>query len=273
MNNNPWYAFFCLMLLLFSGTSLAVEVPDLFEIELVARSESSEDRLMAVKQGLFAVLDRVVIADDIAKIPAIQDLLLNAQNYVKQSQYALLPADANADSSLRKFRVQFDENQVLEQLRKAQLGIWTEIRPETLLWLVVESDGVREFYNADDMPEIENALTVTAKMKAIPLIFPLLDLEEQKRISINDVLGTDTRNLLALSSRYDVPAIMTGRLLSKENCWQSEWSFYFDGKIKQWHSDCVSLRPAINVGIKGAYSILASYYGLKPETPIVPAQQ
>jgi hypothetical protein len=252
--------------LLCSMRLAAFEVKGLFEIELVANSQSVEARDMAIKQALSAVLERVLVTEDISRIPVAQQMLNNAGSYVKQSQYSLLPADESAANDGRLFRVQFDEDQVLEAISKSQVGVWSEIRPETLLWLIVDENGARQFYNADAMPEIDAALTLAAKLKGLPLIFPLLDIEEQQKISVTDVLGADSRNLLAASTRYDAPAIMAGHLMKKGACWQADWAFHFDGKIKQWNSACEPLKTTLATGIKGAYKVLSDYYGVKPES-------
>ena len=253
------------LVLLFGMPLYAVEVAGLYEIEIVANSESAEDRSQAVKQALYAVLERVLVSEDISKIPEVQQMLLGAGHYVKQSQYSLLPADEYAETGARLFRVQFDEEQILEVLRKSQVGIWSEIRPETLLWLVVDEGGSRQFYNAEAMPDLENALALASKIKGVPIIYPLLDIEEQQKISVGDVLGADSRNLLAVSARYEVASIMAGRVAKKGECWQGEWAFYFDGKIKQWSSSCQPLKPTVLAGVRGAFAVLANYYGIKPE--------
>jgi uncharacterized protein len=251
--------------LLFSMPLSALEVKGLFEIEVVANSQSAEARVIAIKQALYAVLDRILVSEDISKISVAQQMLSAAEHYVKQSQFSLLPADEYAATDARLLRVQFDEDQILEALRKSQVGVWSEIRPETLLWLIVDENGARQFYNADAMPEIDGALTFLAKLKGLPLIFPLLDIEEQQKISVTDVLGADSGNLLAASARYDAPAIMVGHLIKKGGCWQADWAFHFDGKIKQWNSTCEPLKATISVGVKGAYNVLSAYYGVKPE--------
>lgn len=257
--------------LLFSMQSQAVEVKGLYEIEIIANSQSAQDRTQAIKQALFAVLDRILVSDDIAKIPVVQQMLFSAQSYVKQFQFSLIAADEYSDSDARLIRVQFDEDQMLEVLRKSQVGIWSEIRPETLLWLVVDEEGGRQFYNADAMPDIESALALASKVKGVPLIYPMLDLEEQQRISVSEVLGADSRNLLVASARYEVTSIMTGRIFKKGECWQGEWAFYFDGKIKQWNNGCQPIKATVLTGVKGAYDVLSSYYGIKPESPIAPS--
>lgn len=243
----------------------AVEVKGLYEIELIANSQSAADREQAIKQALYGVLNRVLVADDIAKIPAVQEVLNGAQHYVKQFQYSLIAADEYSAGDARLIRVEFDEDQLLEVMRKSQVGIWSEIRPETLVWLVVDEDGKRQFYNPDAMPDFASALALAAKIKGVPVIFPMLDLEEQQRISVSEVLGADSRNLLAVSARYEVPAVMAGRVTGKGQCWQGDWAFYFDNKIKQWSSDCLPLKAAMQEGMREAYNVLSGYYGVKPK--------
>lgn len=245
-------------------TLQAVEVTGLYEIELIANSQSATDRELAIKQALYGVLSRVLVAEDISKIPVVQDVLNGAQHYVKQFQYSLIAADEYSESDARLIRVEFDEDQLLEVMRKSQVGIWSEVRPQTLVWLVVDEDGKRQFYNPDAMPDFDSALAQASKVKGVPVIFPMLDLEEQQRISVSEVLGADSRNLQAVSARYEVPAVMAGRVVRKDQCWQGEWAFYFDGKIKQWNSDCLPLKAAILEGMQGAYSVLSNYYGVKP---------
>lgn len=253
-----------LMALLPLGPAMAIEVKGLYEIELIARSQLPEDRETAIKQALYGVLNRVLVADDISKIPAVQQVLNGAMHYVKQFQYSLIAADRYSASDARLIRVEFDEDQLLEVMRNSNLGIWSEIRPETLVWLVVDEDGNRQFFSPDSMPDVDNALALASKVKGVPLIFPLLDLEEQQRISVSEVLSADSRNLLAVSKRYDVPAVMAGHIVKKEHCWQGEWAFYFDGKIKQWSNECLPLKGAMLEGIQGAYNVLSHYYGVKP---------
>ncbi len=256
----------CLLgLLCYSQLTAAVEVKGLYEIELIANSQSAEDRTVAIKQAMYAVLSRVLVSEDISKIPVVQQALNSAQSYVKQSQFSLISADELPDTEARLLRVQFDEDQLMEVMRKSQVGIWSEIRPETLVWLVVDDEEGRRFYNADSMPELESALAFASKIKGVPMIYPMLDLEEQQKISLSEVLSADSRNLLAVSARYEVTSVMAGRIAKKGNCWQGEWAFYFDGKIKQWSGACLPLKATAVAGVQGAYDVLSNYYGVKPE--------
>ncbi len=260
----PAYLLAFMLILLPAGVLRADEVKGLFEIELIANSQSATDREQAMKQALYGVLNRILVADDISKIPAVQQALQVAQNYVRQFQYSLIAADEYSQSDARLIRVEFDQEALMELMRQSQVGIWSEIRPRTLVWLVVDEDGKRQFYNPDDMPELENAISLASKIKGVPIMFPILDLEEQQKISVSEVLSADSRNLLNVSARYEVPAIMAARIVRKDTCWQGEWAFYFDGKISQWNNACLPLKAAMQEGLQGAYKVLANYYGVKP---------
>ena len=101
---------------------LALEVKGLYEIELIARSQSPEDRETAIKQALYGVLSRVIVAEDISKIPAVQQMLSGAMHYVKQFQYSLIAANEYSDSDARLIRVEFDQDQLLEVMRASHVG-------------------------------------------------------------------------------------------------------------------------------------------------------
>lgn len=253
-----------LLLLVSTVAPKAVEVTGLYEIELVANSQSATDREMAIKQALYGVLNRVLVAEDISTLPVVQQVLNGAEHYVKEFQYSLIAADTFSENDARLIRVQFDQDQLMEVMRKSQVGIWSEIRPQTLIWLVVDKDGSRQFFNPETMPDVDNAIALAAKLKGLPVIFPMLDLEEQQRISVSEVLGADSRNLLSVSARYEVPSVMAGSIKQSDQCWRGEWAFYFDGKIKQWSSECLPLKATLVKGLEGAFNVLSRYYGVKP---------
>jgi hypothetical protein len=254
-------------MLLLVQTSLAVEVKGLYEIEVMAKSRSQEDRNAATQKALKVVLGRVLAADDVLQTPVVKTAIAGASHYVRQFQFSMSSGGKQADERARLLRVLFDEQQLLGLLRSSHVGIWGEIRPETLVWLVVEKQGDRQFYSADTMHEVENALARAVQMKGLPIFFPMLDLEEQRKISVNDVLSADSRHLLEVSERYDVVSVMAGRLVYKGRCWRAEWALYFDNQIKQWVSPCSSLNDVVLIGMQGTYDVLSKYYGVKPEMP------
>jgi len=251
---------------LIAPRALCIEVQGLFEAEVMTQSQSYEDRNAAIKAALKIVLGKILTGQDILQDSAVQIALADAGRYVTRYQYSLIPSGIDKNSTARVMRVEFDEEALLELMQSSKLGIWSEIRDETLLWLVVDDSGKRQFFNADIMPDIANALHKSAKRKGLPLLLPLLDLQEQQQISVNDVLSAYSDRLMKVSQRYATASVLSGRIEHKENCWRSEWTLYFNHTVKQWPQKCTTLDKTLLSGLQGTYDKLSSYFAVKPET-------
>ncbi|NOT11717.1 MAG: DUF2066 domain-containing protein [Methylococcaceae bacterium] len=246
---------------------MAAEVQGLYETEVIAKSQSPDDRNLAFKDALSSVLNRVAAGNDIINDQAVRTALSNASYYVKQYQYSLVENRSvfgNGGSEARTMRVLFDEQALLNLINTGNLKIWGESRPETLLWLVVEENGQRLFFKPETMPAVNVAVINSAKQTGLPVLFPLMDLDEQRLLSVNDVLSAYPQNLLAVSEHYGVVSILAGRVVKTHDCWKSDWAFYFDQRIEQWTKSCGTLHDAILIGLQGVYNKLANYYAVKP---------
>ena len=254
-------------IMLLSENVFAVAVDGLFEVEVIARSQSREDRNAAIKEAMTVVLGQVMAGQNIYQDPVVQSALDDASRYVRQYQYSLVPLAAGAADTSRLMRVLFDETALLELLKTSRLGIWNEIRPETLVWLVVERRGRRSLYRKGVDPEMDKALFAAAKRKGLPLLLPLMDLQDQRNISVKDVLSVHSEMLLKASERYDTPAVLAARVVRRKSCWLADWTLYFDQKISQWSSPCATLFEVMLSGMQGAYDKLSDFYAVKVAVP------
>lgn len=143
--------------------------------------------------------------------------------------------------------------------------MWGETRPETLLWLVIEENGQRGFFKADMMPESDSALNRISRQTGLPLLFPLLDMDEQREISVSDVLSAYPQHFLTVSERYGVISILAGRAVKMQGCWKADWAFYFDENIEQWLKPCTTLNEVILTGMQGS---ITGYRSITPLNPI-----
>ena len=257
---------FFILLLCYSGNSLSIEVQGLFEAEVITKSRSLEDRNNAIREALIIVLKKILVGENIQENPTVQIALDDAARYTTKFQYSLIPSGTGDKSSARVMRVKFDEYALMRLMRSSSLGIWSAIRDETLVWLVIDDEGgKRQIYNEEQMPEIANALSKAVKRKGLPILIPLMDLEERQQISVNDILGAYSERLFEVSDRYGTASMLIGRVNKNKKCWASEWAFYFDNNVKQWTKQCSSLDESILSGIQGAYDKLSRYFAVKPE--------
>lgn len=254
-----------LVCLIFVSQALyAVEVEGLYEVEVVAKSEQETDRVVAIKQAMAIVLSRVLEGDNILQDDTVKKILADATYYVNEFQYSLVAIEQK-NVHARLMRVLFDEDRLVDSIRTGKIGVWNEIRPRTLVWMVVEVEGKQRFFDASVMPEIDFALTDAAQKMALPVLYPMQDLEEQQILSIADVLSAYSDHLLDVSIRYDVVSTLAGKLVKKGTCWKAEWTFYFDAKIAQWRSACMPVNKAVLNGFQGVYQRLSAYYAVSPD--------
>lgn len=260
-----FYRALFLTALLFCTSVFAAEVRGLYETEVIVRSQSLEDKHAAVKEALTGVISRILAGENVLQDKVVKSIIEDAPRFVKQQQYSLVEAAGGVNEEARIMRVSFDELALLEAINASHLKVWGDIRPETLLWLVVEENGQRAFFKQDSMPELSLALSKGAKLAGLPLLYPLGDLDEQRQLSVNDVLSAYPQNLLSVSERYGVVSILVGRLVKSQDCWKADWAFYFDDRVQQWNQSCAMLNEVIRSGMKGVYVQLAYVYAAKPD--------
>jgi len=241
---------------------MAVEIKDLFEVEVLAQSQSREDRNTALREALAVVLNRVMVGDDITQDSTVKAALDNASSYVDQYQYGL-NTQASAKDKSRIMRVAFNEDVLMGLMRSSQLSIWNEVRDQVLVWVVVEAHGKRSLLEIEQNRLVGQALQKAAKLKGVPVLMPLMDLEEKQKVLVADVLSAYPTRLMKASERYDVAAILSGKLVKKRRCWQSEWTLSFDEKIEQWTVPCSSLDANLAESFQGVYKPLSTYYSAK----------
>ena len=253
---------------LYTQTSCALEVQGLYEVELVVKSQNADDRLFGLKQAFYSVLNRVVVSDNIARLPVIQEMLKNPTPYIKQFQYADLNKHGDETSDRvegpRRMQVEFDEEQILKTLQSSQLALWDENRPATLLWIVVNDEGERQFYNPEFMPNVEAELTLASRVKGLPFIYPLLDLDEQQRVSVDTINKLDQKTIVDLSQRYEAISTAVVNFIHRDNCWQTSWTLYFDGRKTEWSGMCQPMRLSLLADVERLYQVLSSFYAVKP---------
>ncbi|MEQ1531506.1 MAG: DUF2066 domain-containing protein, partial [Methylococcales bacterium] len=242
----------------------AAEVSGLYETEVLADSQTVADKNNAIRSALEKVLKKVLAGEGILQDPVVKSAIADAPRFVKQAQFSLSEQSIGANRTARTLRVLFDAQALLNVLKTSKLKVWEETRPETLLWLVLEDNGRRSFFRPETMYELNNAVNKMSKQAGLPLLLPLQDLDEQRQISVSDVLSAYPQRLLAVSERYGVVSILAGRVVKSADCWTADWAFYFDDRIVQTETPCASLEDAILTGMQSVYDGLSNYYAVKP---------
>lgn len=253
-------AFFACALCIASGVA-AVPVENLYNAQVSVASQSASDREAAIRSALGAVLVKLTGDRDAAKRPEAQLLLKQADRYVEQYQYSQKQASNRQAGQGETLWVGFDANAVGRSLQDSGLPIWGRNRPYLIVWIGVEESGRRYLIEPGTQSDLREAVDVAAAARGLPVLLPLMDLEDQAAIDAADVWGNFTDRIAQASGRYRANGILVGRI-HKETTgqWRSRWSLDEGGSSNQWDARSGSLREALTAGIDGTADVLAHRY-------------
>jgi len=213
----------------------AEDVPGLYEAEVPVESQARDVREVALRVALQQVLVRVTGRRMVLSMADIEPLLEQAPRYVQQFRYQTREAAGGKSSEL--LWVRFDKRAVDRLLNENRLPIWGRTRPSTLIWLAIDDRRERELLSNDMDTRSRRIIEQQARVRGIPLRFPLMDLADRSAISLSDVWGNFEDNLLEASARYDAEAVLAGRVAkTSSGGWSGRWTLYQNGRSQAWNT-------------------------------------
>lgn len=250
----------CLMLI--TQYAAAAEIKGLYETSVTVRSESRGDRNSALREAFIIVLNRVGASKEMMLDVGIRDALNNAASYVDQYQYLLIANDSGVNAT-RKMRILFNEGAIIKLMRSRGLVIWSQKRDDVLVWLVIQQNHKQALLDVEQNTEINKALQFAAQLKGIPILLPLMDLEERQWVSADSIKNAKIGRLLTASERYGVATILSGKLVKRGSCWRSEWTLNFNNQVEQWSTPCENLTANLSTAFQRVYEYLFDFYAVK----------
>lgn len=257
-----------LVLCLAAGPAGAARVSGLYEAEVPVLGQDAEQRNEAIREAFRRVLVKLTGNRAIAGQAALAGDIPQASRYVEQYRYRLAPAGSAAvPAELAQapvpglLKVQFDSSALNRLLRERGLPLWGDVRPAVLLWLAVDQGGRRGFLTPELDEQAYQAMTVAAGERGVPLLLPLMDLEDQTRLQVADVWGGFAERIRAASDRYGPDALISGRLVEvSPQQWHASWTLVIGGETAVWDSEGASREMAAAQGVQEAIDRLAARF-------------
>jgi hypothetical protein len=244
----------CVLFLMLSLTARAADTA-LFEAEVAVQDQSPAVRTAALRDALGRVLVRVTGQSGVTATDAGQALLANPEQLVQQYRYF---TESGQEPLVLKLWVRFDGDAIREALQQQGIAYWGGERPATLVWLAVEDRGSRYVVSADDASDARRYLDAAASARGVPLVYPLMDLEDQTRVRFAN-LWNDTFVAGAASQRYHTPAVLVGRIEHLDTgSWAARWQLSLAGSTRNWSDSHPQLAALLRQGIDDVASLQAS---------------
>ncbi len=248
--------------------AFALEVEGLYQAQVPVTGQTRAERLKLYPAALAQVLVKLSGDRTVPDLPQLSDFIARAVSLVQQFQYEELqtasPALIEAGYK-RQLVVKFDADAIRQALINASVPLWGRTRSEVLLWLAVEDRGARYLLAANTLVELESHLTEQAARRGLPLILPLMDLEDQMTLGFADIWGDFRQDILTASQRYGVDMVLVGRLIRRsDGLWRARWSLHhaagFASDSEHWSGDVNDQLEALTLGVDGAADYVSQRY-------------
>ncbi len=220
--------FLCLALGLLVLAARAETVKGLYEADVPVASQDEQARAVAVDAGFRQVLVKVAGSAGVLDNPGVAAALPRANNYLLQFYFTQIDYPPRDSGPAREpgLHVVFPPRAVDDILRRAGEPILPPNRPATLLWLTLDDGtGPRLLSSAVDTV-VADWLSFHAARRAMPLLFPQMDIEDSAALSPEQVAALDDAATLRASARYGAESVLTARLVrASDGSWLGEWRY------------------------------------------------
>ena len=244
----------------------AVTVEDLFTVELPVADQTTALRLESFSEAFKQVIVKVSGSDDALASPAFKRPIANSARYVKQFRYLnrSLPDDEEFDGSNLFLRINFDQQLIEGLLREQNFPVWGRERPSTLLVISYDVNENIKLVSDDATADLVEALDRAASIHAVPVLFPLMDLEDIALVSIGDIASRQYEKIDTMAQRYAPNALLVGQIVGRSGeGWQGDWEVRFAEQVFKWTYKASSKQAVIDQVIKHLAKILAIEYALE----------
>lgn len=242
------------------GSAFAVEVKGLYEAEVPVPDKEQATRKVGLGTALLGVLVKVSGKRSPDLDPQVNAAVRNPSRYVQQFRYDSSFEQDKSGQPVQKLSLwaRFDPGEVDSLLRSTGLPVWGRTRPAVLVWLGVEMDAARELVGAEDVSGLAETLYQSADQRGIPLLLPLLDLEDRARLSTSDVWAGFDDSILAASRRYQSETVLVGRVYQVlPTVWEARWRLFLDQAPYDFTSQGDSVALALEEGLGEVADLIA----------------
>ncbi len=246
--------------------AVAVTVDDLFTVELPVADQTTSLRLESFSQAFRQVIVKVSGSDDALRSPAFKRPSESSARYVKQFRYInrKLPDDEEFDAGRLFLRIDFDQQLVESLLRENNFPVWGRERPSSLMVISYDVNENIKLVSDDSTPDLIEALDQAASIHAVPVLFPLMDLQDIALVRINDIVSRQYDNINTMASRYAPDALLVGQIVGRSGKgWRGDWEVRFAEQIFKWNFKASSKQAVVDQVVKHLAKILALEYALE----------
>jgi hypothetical protein len=182
-------------------------------------------------------------------------------------------ASKTGDDGAPAIEARFDPAAVRAFLAAQGVAALSDQRPTVLVWLLLDG-AAPTWLGTDEPPDLAAALTHAATARGLPVLLPVLDLDERRRLppALDPTQPASVAGLGTASARYRPDGVLFGRLRGDAGRWQMDARLTLPGREDAvWSARGDSAPAAIDAALDRVGTLLAPTETL-PQGPPAPVQ-
>jgi len=243
----------------------AEKAVDIYNSSVLVVNQSSEVRRQAAAKGLTRVLVRLSGSQDVAQSPQVKAALKRAPDYLDRFGYQSTQATltiAGAEKPATLLQMRFNVASVKRLLNEANLSLWSERRPDVLVWTAMDKRGKKY---VDIESGMAKALNASASDRGLPIVLPVLDLEDRRALPVTRLWALDEKQVRLASQRYATNAVLSGRFTKRSGSWKGSFILTHKGKNRYLNAEGKTESAVAASIINQVSDYLASIYAVSPQ--------
>lgn len=249
---------FVLVLLLVSSVLYGYTVPNLSKVCVPIAKRSPEAVAQMAPKALAEVLIKMSGNPSVIQLPELQQALQHADQLVQSFGYVSQVQDGAAQLYAN---IQFDSAALKQLLHQVHQVVWRADRPITLAWIQIDrrNNNPNPVLANDEQSPMIMVLKQTAEHLGLPLILPLMDIQDQNYIDTADGVPFDHEKLLEASKRYQSSSVLGGKItIAADGSWRGQWLYVLNGQSHQWDTVGQTQQEMIQQVMNDVDSVMSS---------------
>lgn len=198
----------------------AAEVKGLFDVREPVTADTTEERAAALSRALQTLTVRLTGDRRSANDARLRPLLADPQQLVQKFVYE--------PGTPVMLSVTFDAATTEKALSDKGLTVWSSNRPQVLTWWLEDAVSGAHLL-AEDQADVA-ALREAARLRGVPLNFPLGDLQEQLLATTATLTSSEASALRTASEGYASDAVLAVVAQPGDTAWKGRWQLWVNGE-------------------------------------------
>lgn len=233
----------------------------IYQAEVSVRGQGESERNAGFARALVQVLAKLSGDRNTAGRPGIGQELRDAKKYVDGYDYRQdegVSATTGAPTYNTTLVARFDKDKVDGMVAALGLPVWSQPRPKPVLWLAIDDGRGPRLVGLAQAGAARAALD-RASERGFRLGLPNGSAAEQA--AVGAIWRGDSAAIARLSSRYNPPMQLIGKLNRSKGGWTADWVFVDNGRVlSKWSSEERDALRAMAAGADGAADALVRRY-------------